>query len=132
VTEKARHHIDPDETIRNVMWGWEGAPISGQLRGLLLLVGVLKSRVVAVTDRNLYVFEGTKWTTTGVKGVIAKHPIGSVSVRYDKFRLFVGDRTIQVDLFYRGRAQDLAALASGAPAPPPPAPPGPPPQPASG
>jgi hypothetical protein len=129
VTDKARHHIEPDETIRNVMWGWEGAPVSGQIRGWLLLVGVLKSRVVAVTDRNVYVFEGTRWTTTGVKGLIAKHPIGSVSVRYDKLQLVVGDRTIQVDLFYRGRAQDIAALASGSSAPPPSAPP---PQPASG
>ena len=132
VTEKARHHIEPDETIRNVMWGWEGAPVSGQLRGWLLLLGVLKSRVVAVTDRNIYVFEGTRWTTTGVKGLIDKHPLGSVSVRYEGFRLFVGARTIQVDLFYRGRAQDIAALASGFEGSTPPPPPGPPPQPASG
>jgi hypothetical protein len=124
VTEKARHHIEPDETIKNVMWGWEGAPVSGQVRGWLLLMGVLKPRVVAVTDRNLYVFQGTRVTTTGIKGVIAKHPLGSVPVRYDSFRLSVGDRVVQVDLFYRGRAQDIASLASGSGTPPP--------QPASG
>jgi hypothetical protein len=124
VTEKARHHIEPDETIKNGMWGWEGAPVSGQVRGWLLLMGVLKPRVVAVTDRNLYVFQGTRVTTTGIKGVIAKHPLGSVPVRYDSFRLSVGDRVVQVDLFYRGRAQDIASLASGSGTPPP--------QPASG
>jgi hypothetical protein len=124
VTEKARHHIEPGETIQNVMWGWEGAPVSGPVRGWLLMMGLIKSRVVAVTDRNLYVFEGTRATTTGVKGVIAKHPLGSVPVRYDRFRLMIGDRVIQVDVFYRGRAQDIANLASGSASPPP--------QPASG
>src|SRR5215510_6945462 len=53
MTESADLYLEPGETIRAAVWG----PSSE----LAYLVGVGSGRIVAVTERHLYVFESPLW-----------------------------------------------------------------------
>jgi hypothetical protein len=45
--------VEPDETIRAAAWGYMS------LAGALL--GTAKGRIVAVTERGIYIFESSYW-----------------------------------------------------------------------
>src|SRR5215471_5854979 len=105
MTEAAGVFLEPGETIRAAAWG----PSSE----LAFLAGVGSGRIAAVTERHLYVFESPLWgRMSRPRGVVAKHPIGSVRVRLRGWALHVGDERMAVHLHHRGRARQIAALAA--------------------
>ena len=105
MTESAGLFLEPDETIRAAAWG----PSSE----FAYLVGVGSGRIAAVTERHLYVFESPLWgRMSRPRGVVAKHPIGSVRIRLRGWALHIGDERMAVHLHHRGRARQIAALAA--------------------
>ena len=105
MTEWASLFLEHDETIRVAAWG----PSSE----LAILTGVGSGRIAAVTERHLYLFASPLWgRISRPKGVVAKHPIGSVRVRLRGWALHVGDERMAVHLNHRGRARRVAALAA--------------------
>src|SRR6516165_5014863 len=85
MTESAGLFLESGETIRAAAWG----PSSE----LAIVVGVGSGRIAAVTERHLYVFESPLWgRMSRPRGVVAKHPIGSVPVRLRGWVLHVGGR----------------------------------------
>ena len=105
MTESAGLFLEPGETIRAAAWG----PSSE----FAYLVGVGSGRIAAVTERHLYLFESPLWgRMSRARGVVAKHPIGSVPVRLRGWVLRVGDERMVVHLHHRRRARRIAALAA--------------------
>ena len=84
MTESAGLLLESGETIRAAAWG----PSSE----FAILMGVGSGRIAAVTERHLYLFESPLWgRMSRARGVVAKHPIGSVPVRLRGWVLRVGD-----------------------------------------
>jgi len=105
MTEWAGLFLEHDETIRVAAWG----PSSE----LAILTGVGSGRIAAVTERHLYLFASPLWgRISRPKGVVAKHPIGSVRMRLSGWALHVGDERMVVHLHHRGRARKIAGLAA--------------------
>ena len=105
MTESAGLFLESGETIRAAAWG----PSSE----FAFLVGVGSGRIAAVTGRHVYVFESPLWgRMSRPRGVVAKHPIGSVRVRLRGWALHVGDERMAVHFHHRGRARRVAALAA--------------------
>ena len=105
MTEWASPFLEPGETIRVAAWG----PSSG----LSYLIGAGSGRFAAVTERHLYVFESPLWgRMSRPKGVVAKHPIGSVRMTLSGWALRIGDERMIVHLHHRGRARKIAGLAA--------------------
>ena len=105
MTDWASLFLEPGETIRAAAWGpWSE---------LAFLLGVGSGRIAAVTGRHLYVFESPLWgRMSRPRGVVAKHPIGSVRMRLSGWALHIGDERMVVHLHHRGRARRIAALAA--------------------
>src|SRR6516162_11685097 len=105
MTESAGLLLESGETIRAAAWG----PSSE----FAILMGVGSGRIAAVTERHLYLFESPLWgRMSRARGVVAKHPIGSVPVRLRGWVLRVGDERMVVHLHHRARARRIAALAA--------------------
>ena len=105
MTDWAGLFLEPGETIRAAAWG----PSSE----LAFRMGVGSGRIAAVTERHLYVFESPLWgRMSRPRGVVAKHPIGSVRIRLRGWVLRIGDERMAVHLHHRGRARRIAALAA--------------------
>ena len=105
MTESAGLLLESGETIRAAAWG----PSSE----FAILMGVGSGRIAAVTERHLYLFESPLWgRMSRARGVVAKHPIGSVPVRLRGWVLRVGDERMVVHLHHRGRARRIAQLAA--------------------
>ena len=110
MTESAGLFLESGETIRAAAWG----PSSE----FAIVVGVGSGRIAAVTQRHLYVFESPLWgRMSRARGVVAKHPIGSVRVWLRGWALHVGDERMVVHLHHRGRARRVAGLAAGVSSP---------------
>ena len=54
--------------------------------------------------------EGDFWGTTKSKGLVARHPIGSVAVERGARSLRIGDERIWIHPFAEGDANEIAAL----------------------
>ena len=104
MTEWASLFLEPGETIRVAAWG----PSSE----LAILTGVGRGRIAAVTQRHLYLFESSLWRMSRARGIVAKHPIGSVRMRLSGWALYIGDERMVVHLHHRGRARKIAGLAA--------------------
>jgi len=105
MTEWASLFLEPGETIRVAAWG----PSSE----LGYLTGVGSGRIAVVTERHLYLFESSLWgRMSRARGVVAKHPIGSVRMRLSGWALHIGDERMIVHLHHRGRARRIAGLAA--------------------
>ena len=105
MTEWASLFLEPGETIRVAAWG----PSSE----LGYMIGVGSGRIAAVTERHLYLFESSLWgRMSRARGVVAKHPIGSVRMRLSGWVLHVGNEQMVVHLHHRGRARRIAGLAA--------------------
>ena len=104
MTESAGLFPESGETIRVAVWG----PTSE----LAFLMGVGSGRIAAVTERHLYLFEPLVGRMSQPRGVVAKHPIGSVRIRLSGWVLRVGDERMVVHLHHRGRARRVAGLAA--------------------
>ena len=105
MTEWAGLFLESGETIRAAAWG----PSSE----FGYLLGVGSGRIAAVTERHVYVFESPLWgRMSRPRGVVAKHPIGSVRIRLSGWVLRVGDERMVVHLHHRGRARRVAGLAA--------------------
>ena len=115
MTESAGLFLESGETIRAAAWG----PSSE----FAILMGVGSGRIAAFTERHLYLVESPLWgRTSRPRGVVAKHPIGSVRIRLSGWVLRVGDERMIIHLHHRGRARKIAGLAADVsrpdPAPP--------------
>jgi hypothetical protein len=105
MTESAGLLLESGETIRAAAWG----PSSE----FAILMGVGSGRIAAVTERHLYVFESPLWgRMSRPRGVVAKHPIGTVPIRLSGWVLRVGDERMIIHLHHRGRARRIAGLAA--------------------
>lgn len=105
MTESASPFLEQGETIRAAAWGPSGE--------LAFLLGAGSGRIAAVTQRHLYVFESPLWgRMSRPRGVVAKHPIGSVPIQVSGWVLRVGDKRMVVHLHHRGRARRIAGLAA--------------------
>src|SRR5215471_8703668 len=105
MTESAGLFLEPGETIRAAAWG----PSSE----FAILMGMGSGRIAAVTQRHLYLFESPLWgRMSRPRGVVAKHPIGSVRIRLSGWVLRVGDERMIIHLHHRGRARRIAGLAA--------------------
>jgi len=105
MTESAGLLLESGERIRAAAWG----PSSE----FAILMGVGSGRIAAVTERHLYLFESPLWgRMSQPRGVVAKHPIGSVRIRLSGWVLRVGDERMIIHLHHRGRARRIAALAA--------------------
>jgi hypothetical protein len=105
MTDWAGVFLEPDETIRVAAWG----PSSE----LAYLIGVGSGRIAAVTERHVYVFESPLWgRMSRPRGVVAKHPVGSVRMRLNGWALHIGDERMAVHLHHRGRARRVIGLAA--------------------
>ena len=110
MTESAGLLLESGERIRAAAWG----PSSE----FAILMGVGSGRIAAVTERHLYLVESPLWgRTSRPRGVVAKHPIGSVRIRLSGWALRVGDERMVVHLHHRGRARRVAGLAAGVSSP---------------
>jgi len=97
--------LEPGETIRVAAWG----PSSE----LAYLIGAGSGRIAAVTERHVYVFESPLWgRMSRPRGVVAKHPVGSVRMRLNGWALHIGDERMAVHLHHRGRARRIIGLAA--------------------
>jgi len=97
--------LEPGETIRVAAWG----PSSE----LAYLIGAGSGRIAAVTERHVYVFESPLWgRMSRPRGVVAKHPVGSVRMRLNGWALHIGDERMAVHLYHRGRARRIIGLAA--------------------
>ena len=115
VTEKAQQLIEPDERVRGAVYGVTG-PLSpnSQIVGFLILLGIVKTRVVVLTEKNIYVMQGTMWSTTGVKKVLSKYPLGTVDASSSGYRLTVGEHKLSTNLFLTKRSKTMAEDISAA------------------
>ena len=105
MTEWAGLFLESGETIRAAAWG----PSSE----FGYLLGVGSGRIAAVTERHVYVFESPLWgRMSRPRGVVAKHPIGSVRMTLSGWALRIGDERMIVHLHHRGRARKIAGLAA--------------------
>ena len=105
MTETASLFLEPGETIRVAAWG----PSSE----LAYLIGAGSGRIAAVTERHVYVFESPLWgRMSRPRGVVAKHPVGSVRMRLNGWALHIGDERMVVHLHHRARARRISALAA--------------------
>jgi hypothetical protein len=100
IMEKAQPYLEPGEVVREAVYGYLG-------RVMWLLIRL--PRQVVLTDRNLYVFKGGYYSTTTVKGVVAKLPLASADARVSGPMLHIGgQKSIYIGPI-RGRAQRLVA-----------------------
>ena len=77
---------------------------------IAIAAGKGKQRRVVATDQSIYVLEGDFWGTTKSKGLVARHPIGSVAVERGGRSLRIGDERIWIHPFAEGDANEIAAL----------------------
>lgn len=110
--EGAKPYLDEGEEIRYVVSGQTGAP-QGPIGALAIVVGRAKQRRVVVTDKHLYLLAGDFWGTTKSKGLVSKHPLGSIPTEYSGRRLLVGDQRIWIHPFAQGDAEEIGKLGAG-------------------
>ena len=108
--EAAQPYLDQGEEVRHIVSGQTGAP-HGPAGALAIMVGKAKQRRVVATDSHIYILEGDFWGTAKTKGLISKHPIGSIPISYLHRALRVGDERIWVHPFAQGDAEELASLS---------------------
>ena len=72
MTQWARPYLEPGESLRLAVWG----PDSGVR---FVLTGMARGRIVAITERNVYVFGSTAWgRMSKATSLLARHALGSV------------------------------------------------------
>jgi ABC-2 type transport system ATP-binding protein len=115
VQEGAKVFLDPGESVKAAAWG------ANSLTGSLL--GTARAHIVAVTDRNVYVFESARWRIPGMQlwygnqatGIVAVHRLGSVPVSLKGWTLRVGGEKVVLHLHHRKRARAIVTLGTNAP-----------------
>ncbi len=75
------------------------------------MVGMVRPRHVVVTQRNLYVLDGSIWSATKTTGVVAKHALGDVVVSQRARSLKVDNETIWVPVLAEKDAKAVAERA---------------------
>ena len=103
----AQEYLEEDEEAELTVSGQSGAP-QGKLGGLGAMVGMVRPRHVVVTQRNLYVLDGSIWSTTKTTGVVAKHALGDVVVSQGARSLKVDNETIWVPVLAEKDAKAVA------------------------
>ena len=106
MTQWARPYLEPGESLRLAVWG----PDSGVR---FVLTGMARGRIVAVTERNVYVFGSSAWgRMSKATSLLARHALGSVPVRVRGWGIRVGGERMVVHLHHRNRARELSAIAN--------------------
>ena len=106
MTRWARPYLEPGESLRLAVWG----PDSGVR---FVLTGMARGRIVAITERNVYVFGSSAWgRMSKATSLLARHAIGSVPVRVRGWGIRVGGERMVVHLHHRNRARELSAIAN--------------------
>lgn len=72
---KAQPYLQPGEQVQAIIGGQKISQWWLLLSALILLFAN-EYRTIVVTDRRILVLQGTKWTQTTVKGVLAELPRG--------------------------------------------------------
>jgi hypothetical protein len=115
LSANAQEYLDEDEEVELTASGQSGAP-QGKLGGLGAMFGMVRPRHVIVTQRNVYVLDGSIWSTTKTTGVVAKHMLGDVAVSQGGRSLKVGDEKIWVPVLAEKDAKAIAERAARPPA----------------
>ncbi len=106
MTQWAMPYLEPGESLRLAVWG----PDSGVR---FVLTGMARGRIVAITERNVYVFGSSAWgRMSKATSLLARHARGSVSVRVRGWGIRVGGERVVVHLHHRNRARELSAIAN--------------------
>jgi len=111
IVRRARPYLEPDEVVQKAAYGLQG----GVRRMLLVPVALLGSRwaryvIVAATQRNIYVFRRGRVLVPGIKGVMAKCPLGSVPVSYGGHELWVGQESYYTGMLSKD-GEEVAEIA---------------------
>lgn len=113
--EQVKPHLGDGEHLKEAVNGLEG-PMLAAYAGVLGMM-FMKVRVVAVTDRNVYVLTMGKGTGRKVTEVVDTRPVPA-PVEFKKGtplgKLTVGDRTILISRILANQAEKVAAAARGA------------------
>lgn len=121
--------LEPGETVKAGLWGNSAMPIGFVLLGIItilllipmLIIQLVNSRQVILTDRNVYVTKGRPFSTYKAAEVLAKHPVGSVPIVHQggfNPQLAVGNDKVYLNWnkTFRDAAKTIAA-SSQAPQP---------------
>jgi hypothetical protein len=111
IAENAAPYLEPGETVRAAVYGQTNVVPPNDVA---LLLRIAQGRIVAVTQRNLYVFRRGIFSFTKPKSLLAKYPLGSVTVSSHGTLLNVATERIYVHLFVQGWARQVAQAAGGA------------------
>ena len=101
---KERLTVEPDQTIKAAAWGYTS------LAGALL--GTAKGRIVAMTERGIYIFQSSYWRPGRPRHLAARYPVGSLPVHLNGWTLEVDGKRIVVHLHHRNRARGPVTLVT--------------------
>ena len=115
IKASAAQFFEPGEELRAAARGVEG-PAWALFLGAIGMALLTKQRLVLVTDRNVYLMRADRWIGKTSKGIVAKHPRGSVAVKHESSmpfdRLLVGDQKMLVGKLFKKEAAAVAVAAS--------------------
>ncbi|HEX2030430.1 MAG TPA: hypothetical protein VHL78_03375 [Actinomycetota bacterium] len=77
IAGKVQPFLEPGETVRDAVYGAAGGRTAIFLGLLAYGMKLAYPSLVVLTDRHLYVFKGSMWSTTTPKAVVAKTPVGA-------------------------------------------------------
>lgn len=124
-TKALSGELEPGEVVRAAL---VGAPIGnpkdtstkvvrggfGQI-GDAATIWVKGNRMVAVTDRHVYVVRTAQLQAWKPKETLAKHPLGEVDVTAQPTSIVVGDHHVGVTQFGAKKQMDELVAAAGSP-----------------
>jgi sugar phosphate permease len=120
--EQAQSAFEEGEQVREVMVGQTFmSPVLYLLIVPFLFVFMVRARVAMVTDRNVYMFEGSVWSTKKLNRLLEKYPIGSAPVSLTAMSLTIGNEKAYAYLFQFAAMKQIAARANPGGAQPEPA-----------
>ncbi len=114
IAEAAKPHLEWGERVRASVAGTTAAA-----QGITASVdtlgrwasGEVKTLVVLLTERNLYVLRANWKDAAKIEALESRYPIGSVQVRFDGERLYVGEHTLYPAALMRREAQRLVSAS---------------------
>lgn len=106
-TKALEAQLEPGEVVRAAVVGMPGG-VGGPIRA-----AATGYRVVAITDRHVYVLKTAQFRPWKPKEVLAKHRLGDVEVTASGSSLTVGDQDLSsTELGWKQQVNELVAAAA--------------------
>lgn len=110
----ATPYLESGETVRAAARAVEG-PAWAVFFGAIGMLAFMQQRLLVVTDRNVYLMNADRMVGNKAKGVVAKHPRGTVAVKHEAGKMFdhvrVGDTDLKVGKLFKKDAAEAVRLA---------------------